>query len=293
LEQLSRMARLRWLLQRAAVLCYEENCLSVSKGAAYSALLSLFPVLTAIAAVLVQVRAGPVLTVLQRFLSEVVPPGTESLLLERFAVKGQRPVYLLVVAVLLALYAASGVVLSLMEGFNNVYHIPSERPFLRKRAVAALLVFGSAMPAIGMSALILFGSHTEELILRWLGQLPAAGPPARGLLFAGKAAEYVVALTAVVLVTQLMYYVGPNRPQSLNGVWAGSVVATVLWLAATQAFAWYARNLAGYNLMYGSVGAVIALIVWMYLLAVISLYGCAFNAAREQLLTAETSLPRL
>jgi len=59
-----------------------------------------------------------------------------------------------------------------------------------------------------------------------------------------------------------------------------------LWLAATQAFSYYVRNIVDYNLLYGSIGAVIALILWMYLLALIALYGCALNAEIERMESA-------
>jgi membrane protein len=61
----------------------------------------------------------------------------------------------------------------------------------------------------------------------------------------------------------------------------GAFVATVMWLLSTQAFGWYVRNIANYNLLYGSVAAVIALVVWMYVLAVIALVGCEFNVVVE------------
>ena len=60
------------------------------------------------------------------------------------------------------------------------------------------------------------------------------------------------------------------------------VPAFLLPLAATIGFAWYVRHLANYNVMYGSVGASIALLVWMYIMAVISLIGCEFNAEYER-----------
>jgi membrane protein len=52
--------------------------------------------------------------------------------------------------------------------------------------------------------------------------------------------------------------------------------------AATTGFAWYVRNIANYSVLYGSIGAVIALLVWMYLLSVIALVGCEYNAVRER-----------
>lgn len=281
------MRRFWWILRHATVLAYEENCLSVSKGAAYSALLSLFPVLTTIAAILVQMQARPVLRVIENFLAQVAPPGTEDLFLSRFAEAGRRPASLLVVAVLLSLYAASGVMLSLIEGFNGVYHVPVNRNFLRNRGVAALLVFSAALPAIGASVVILFGNRTEEWALYGLSGIPATQPLTTGVLLAGRVVKYAVSSATVIIVTLLLYKLGPNRPQRWRDLWPGAIVATVLWFLATLGFAWYVRNMAGYNVMYGSVGAVIALIVWMYLLAVISLYGCAFNAAREHLTLAE------
>jgi membrane protein len=61
------------------------------------------------------------------------------------------------------------------------------------------------------------------------------------------------------------------------------MLATVLWSLATLGFGWYVRNIATYNIMYGSIGAAIALLVWMYLISLIALFGCAYNAETEKL----------
>ena len=61
------------------------------------------------------------------------------------------------------------------------------------------------------------------------------------------------------------------------------MVATVLWLLATTGFGWYARHIARYNVMYGSIGVSIALLVWMYLMSLIALLGCEFNAEYERM----------
>ena len=102
------------------------------------------------------------------------------------------------------------------------------------------------------------------------------------VVIAGQALRYGVAFATVVLVTGLVYYFGPNRKQTLRMVFPGAALATLLWLVATAAFAWYVRHVANYNVLYGSVGAGLALLVWMYVLAVINLFGCEFNAARER-----------
>jgi membrane protein len=274
------MSRFWWLLRRAVVIAYDEGCLSVSKGAAYSGLLALFPTLTALAAVLVQIKARSVLDVISIFLAEILPPGTEEMVLTRFAVQGRRPTSLLVLAVVLALYAASGFMMSLIEGFNNVFRVPAGRPWLKNRGVAALLVFCAALPAIGASALILFGTRTEENLLRWLQAAPAGEPLAAGLLWGAQLARVLIAFAAVVVVSGLLYYIGPANQQRWRDVWPGAFVASGLWWGLTYGFGWYVRNIAGYNVMYGGIGAVIALLGWIYLIALTACIGCAFNAAR-------------
>ena len=72
-----------------------------------------------------------------------------------------------------------------------------------------------------------------------------------------------------------------------GGVWRGAVLAAILWLPATRGFASYVRHIGRYNVMYGSIGAGIALLVWMYLMAVIAILGCELNAEYERLSTTE------
>src|SRR5690242_6379328 len=91
--------RTLWLIRRAFIAAYEDNCYGIAKGAAYSVLLSSFPVLTTLAAILVQVRAQSIARLLSDFLAKIVPPGTEELVLSRFREQGTRPVLVLVSAI--------------------------------------------------------------------------------------------------------------------------------------------------------------------------------------------------
>ncbi len=282
----SNWVRLWQLLKLAAAGSYRHNCLSVAKGAAYSALLSFFPVITTVATLLVQARADSVSHTIASFLYQVVPPGTEDVVRDLFVVHGERPKWLLVGAVVLAGWAASGAMISLMEGFNAIYHVPSDRPFLRQRGVALLLVVIAVIPVWGASALIVFGTRLEPAAISLLRLVPQGADLSGWVVLAGQALRYGVAFGAVVLVTGLVYYFGPNRKQTLRMVFPGAALATLLWLVATAAFAWYVRHVANYNVLYGSVGAGLALLVWMYVLAVINLFGCEFNAARERVSAA-------
>ena len=151
-------------------------------------------------------------------------------------------------------------------------------------ALAVMLVLGTLLPAIFASTLVLFGDHTERELFRWVGVLASDAQLKGWMLLISTIIRYFVELAAVVLVMAVMYYFGPNRKQSWNDVLPGALLATTLWLLTTQVFAWYVRNLAQYNLLYGSIGGVIAMLVWIYLLSAIALLGCEFNAEREKLL---------
>jgi membrane protein len=124
----------------------------------------------------------------------------------------------------------------------------------------------------------------ERAVLRSLSVDPYLSPLSGIWQFVSRAARYALAAATTVTVTSTLYRFGPNRRQRWAGVWRGALLATVLWFFATLGFAWYVRNLAGYNVMYGSIGTGIALLVWMYLIAFIALVGCEYNAERERAL---------
>jgi membrane protein len=271
------------LLKAAGNGLSNNNSFGVAKAAAYSALLSFFPVLTTLAALLVQARAEEVSHTIASFLYDVVPPGSEDVVRTLFVAHGQRPTSLLVGAVVLAVWAASGAMSSLMEGFRATYHIPSGRPFLREQGMAILLVFVSAVPLLGASALIVFGTRAEGAVVSWLHLRPEGSAVRGWVSLSGQAFGYGVAIGTIVLVTALIFYLGPNRRQTFRRVLPGAVLATLLWALATLGFGWYVRHVANYNVLYGSVGAGLALLVWMYVLAVIMLFGCEFNAAQERM----------
>jgi membrane protein len=271
-----------WLMRRSVLNTLDDGCFGYAKGAAYSALLSFFPVLTSAATILVQTRAEFVSSTLESFLSQIVPPGTEDLVVQQFRVMGERPFGLLVVAGVVSLWAASGVIKSLIEGFQAAYRVPRNRGFLRQSGVAIYLVLLSAVPLICASLLLVFGGQVERAVLNWMKVDPFLTPLAWVWQFVSRVARYVLAFATTIAVTSSLYYFGPYRRQRWRFVWRGAILATVLWFFATLGFAWYVRNIARYNVMYGSIGAGIALLVWMYLIALIALIGCEFNAEYER-----------
>ena len=280
---------LSWLLKRSFISTFDDGCIGAAKGAAYSALLAFFPVLTSGAAIMVQTKTQFVSDYFENMLREIVPPGTEELVVQQFSVMGERPLLLLIIAAAVSLWAASGVFKSLIEGFHYAYHVPRDRGFFHGTAVAMALVLLSAVPLVCASTLILFGGSVERVVLGWLKVDPMFNPLTNVWQWVSRVARYLVAFFAAAAVTAMLYYIGPNRKQRWQFVWPGAMLATLAWLIATMGFAWYARNIARYNVMYGSVGAAIALLVWMYLIALIALVGCEFNAVYERSSTSPTS----
>ena len=272
-----------WSQLSAAVFgTYDDGCLGIAKGAAFSSLLAFFPILTTIATILVQANADAVARTIARLLNDVVPPGTEDIVRALFNVKGQKPTALVVTAVLLALWAGSGVMMSLLEGFRAVYRIPSGRSFVQERVVAIALVLVAAVPALAASALIVAGNRARQNVIVYLGLLENEQAWRGWVRLGGQVVSFAIAVGAIIVITALVFYFGPNRKQTFRGVLPGAVLATLLWLTATSAVGWYIRFVANYNLLYGGVGAGLALLVWSYALSVIVLFGCEFNAVRER-----------
>ncbi len=273
-----------WMVLRGTFIsAYRHDLMDTAKGAAFSALLSFFPVLTTLATILVQAHAERVSQTIAKFLFEVVPPGTEDVVQYAFTLRGERPNWLIAGAALLSIWSASDVIVSLMTGFQVAYRTPNTRSFWRQRWVAILLVFSTLLPAILASLLLVFSERIEATVLYWFGILgPNAG--LNGMVgFLSRVTSNAIAISTLVIATSWLYRFAPSRPKGWKRVWPGALLATTLWSLATLGFGWYVRNIATYNIMYGSIGAAIALLVWMYLLSAIALLGCGYNAEMERL----------
>jgi membrane protein len=279
---------LPFLLRRAVVSSGEDGVFSLAKGAAYSSLLSFFPILTSAAAILVQVRAEFVAQQIAGFLSEVLPPGTDQVVMMQFRLRGPKPVGLLIAANVLAIWAASSIIKSLIDGFHMAYRVPKGRDFFHNTAVAMGLVLAGVLPFAAASALLIFGQQLESVVLNWFKVDPLLNPLAAVWEALYRFARFVVAIAAMIWLSTIVYYYAPYRKQKFRMVIPGAVLATILWVGATLGFSWYVRNVSNYNVLYGSIGTGIALLVWMYLLSAIAMLGCEFNAEYERMLALET-----
>src|ERR1019366_3380302 len=202
-----------WLIRQSLIGTLDDGCFGFAKAAAYSALLSFFPLLTSAATILLQTRAEFVSATLENFLSQIVPPGTEDLVIQQFRVMGERPTGFLVVAGIVSVWAASGVIKSLIEGFHAAYRVPRNRSFLHQSAVAMALVLASAVPPLCASLVIVFGTQAERAVLNWIKGDSLLTPLSSLWQWLGRLARYALAFATTVLVTASLYYFAPYRRQ--------------------------------------------------------------------------------
>ncbi len=179
---------------------------------------------------------------------------------------------LLIVGLLLALWSFTGAMTTLMWGLNMAYGARETRGFVQQRLTAIVLVGGSLIAFSAVFLLLILGPYVE----RWLGRVTGSPGTVRSVWWVLEWPGLVVVLLAFFA---LMLYAGPNTvPRRLRLLTPGAVVATVLWLAVSGAFALYSSHLGGYNKSWGSLAAVVILLIWLWLTSLAILIGAEVNA---------------
>jgi len=260
------------LLQGALHGAFQDNAFSTAKGATYSFLLALFPALL-VSATLLAGTSHQHATLLQfaPVLNRVLP--VPALRLVESALNESRPasLHLVVSAALVAVWAASSLVVSWMEGFQKAYGAP---PFslIHQRLLAFWLAFASLVPLLLATLLVSVGSSFELwLVLHYSFFRPQ-------LLVVWELIRWIIALTATCLILGVIYHQGVNLRVSWRSVYPGALVATLLWVPATIGFAAYVSHYAEYSSLYGNLAAVVVLMIWMYILSLAVLVGAEFNS---------------
>jgi membrane protein len=173
---------------------------------------------------------------------------------------------------LLALWAATGGTNALVKGIHRAYGVPEQRPFVLRYVVAIGLTLLAAAGVIASFVTIVGGAAITQEIAEQFG----LGPQAFAVLQLLRWPAVFVVLTIAVAI---LYRYGPSIVIPWRWILAGSVAFTLGWLLATAALGWYAANVADYGATYGSLGAVIVLMLWFYLTSALLLVGAELTAA--------------
>ncbi len=267
------LQHLRIALWRA----FQHDAFAVAKAAAFSAMLTLFPIVLVVASSLsVSHTTQAFLREASHALGRILPEGTDQAVVQYFTANKAVNIRLIVTTSLIALWTGSGVMISWMEGFRNAYGMPKVWGLFKERMIAFLLVILAGIPMAFASFVVVFGNLIERWTVYHVGH--EMGPYILGLW---TVLRWIIAGLTSIAVIGLIYHHGVPRTQPWHRVLPGSVLATVVWFVATAIFGVYLRRFGHYDVIYGSVATAIALMIWLYIVSMVVLIGAEFNSLRN------------
>lgn len=252
---------------------------NVSDSAAtlsYYFFFSLFPFLVFLATMTAYIPGvkSSVTTMLARARA-ILPPQAMGIIDEhaRGLINQPRP-KLLTIGLLVTLYSASRGVDAVRKALNLAYDVKESRPFWKTEAIAfGMTIGGALLVLLGVTALVAGG----DLGL-WLAQHLDV---AKEYVIIWSWARWPVTAGVIMLAAAIGYYLLPDVVQEFRFITPGSIFGTLVWLAATWGFGFYAGHFGSYNVTYGSIGGVIVLMTWLYISGFVFLMGGEINAILE------------
>ena len=173
---------------------------------------------------------------------------------------------------LLALWAATGGTNALVKGIHRAYGVPEQRPFVLRYIIAIGLTLLAAVGVIGSFVTIVGGAMITQELAEQLG----VGAQAFALL---QLLRWPAVFAVLTLAVAILYRYGPSIVIPWRWILLGAAAFTLGWLIATAALGWYTGNVADYGATYGSLGAVIVLMLWFYVTSALLLIGAELTAA--------------
>lgn len=187
---------------------------------------------------------------------------------------GERRGGLMSLGVLIAIWTSSIGIRSLMNALNNAYNVQEARPIWKVMPLAVLYTIGIAIILLCAAAFMILGPQAME----WLAS--HAGFE-QTFITIWTWIRWPLAILLQMLLVAVIYYLGPNVEQEFRFITPGSVMAVLVWILATWAFGYYVGNFSDYDAVYGSIGAVIVLMLYFYISAAVLLLGAEMNAVIE------------
>lgn len=246
----------------------------------YYGLLSLFPALIALVSI-VGLFGDPESTT-QKVTDIVTQIGPESATetfsgpIESITSNRGAAGILFVVGLVVALWSASGYIGAFMRASNVVYETPEGRPFWKLRPIQILVTLIMVIMLVLLALALVLTGPLAEAIAEPLGIGDAA-------VTAWDIAKWPVMLAVVVMMIAVLYYASPNvKLRGFRWVTPGSIVAVIVWLIASVAFAFYVAKFGAYDKTYGALGGVVVMLMWLWITNLALLFGHELNAERER-----------
>ena len=267
-------------LKRTATEFMEDNLTDWAAALTYYGLLALFPALIAMVS-LIGLVGDPESTTstLTEIITEIGPQSaaeTFSGPIESIASDRGTAGLAFVAGLAVALWSASGYVGAFMRASNVIYETPEGRPFWKLRP----LQLGVTLVMIVLMALLSLGLVLTGPVVEAVAEPIGLGSTA---VTVWNIAKWPVMIAVFLLMVAVLYYASPNvRLRGFRWVTPGSVVAIVAWAIASAAFALYVANFGSYDKTYGTLGGLIALLVWFWISNLAILFGHQLNAELER-----------
>jgi membrane protein len=277
-------------LKRTALEFHEDNMMDWAAALTYYGLLALFPGLIALVSVL-GLFGDPEETT--RTITDVVTQIGPSSAADTFAgpiesITANRSAagILFVVGLATAVWSASGYIGAFMRASNIIWETPEGRSFFKLRP----LQLGVTLAMIITLAIVALALVLTGPIVQAVGDSIGVGDTA---LTVWDIAKWPVLLVVLALMIGVLYYAAPNvKLPGFRWITIGSVVALIVWILASAAFAFYVANFGAYDKTYGTLGGIVTLLVWMWISNLALLFGAELNAERERSRELAADVPR-
>jgi YihY family inner membrane protein len=254
-----------------------DNLSDWAAALTYYSVLSIFPALLVLIS-LIDLTGQSTIPALLNNLDQVAPSSVNVIL--RDAITNLQPTQgsagiVALIGLAAALWSASAYVAAFMRASNAIYDVPEGRPVWKtvpiRLGVTALVML---LLAVSAFAVVATGGLADR-IGRLLGISKAA-------VTAWDIAKWPVLLLLVSFMFALLYWASPNAKQGFRWVTPGGILAVVVWVVASVAFALYVANFSSYNKTYGSLAGVIIFLVWLWISNIAILLGAELNAELER-----------
>jgi membrane protein len=256
---------------------YSSYDLTFASSIAYYALLSLFPFFLLVLSVLGSVTSDPAdRAKILDFVLRYFPRQFEFVTTQLASMQDAR-IKLGIAGSLLMIWASMGVFGAITSAVNHAWGVDKTPSYLKHKLISfTMLVCASVLLLVGLllvSAINLFEA-------RWFAVVATHSPQLAVLHhFAVRWASTMV----FIAVVGLIFYFVPNAKVRFRDVWVGAIVTGLLWRGALLAFSWYVRDLSRFSHIHGSIAAVVVFLIWIYISAVLLLYGVEVTAANARL----------
>lgn len=277
-------------LKRTATEFQEDNLSDWAAALTYYGLLSLFPALIAVVSLL-GLFGDPTATT--RSLTEIITElGPESAArtfsgpIESITESRGTAGLAFVLGLALALWSASGYVGAFMRASNVIYETPEGRPFWKLRPLQVAVTLAMILMMVVLALGLVATGPILDAIAGPIGLSDTA-------VTIWSIAKWPAMAAIFLAMVAVLYYASPNvRLRGFRWVTAGSLVAIAVWIAASALFAFYVANFGSYDKTYGTLGGLIALLVWFWISNLAILFGHQLNAERERSIEIEEGRPR-